>query len=319
MFRRAFSWGIIGFIIAGVLGVVAYLRDIGRAYERVTGKSKVISSPFGDIEYKEGGVGHSVLVVHGSGGGYDQGELIAQAFLGDQFHWIAPSRFGYLRSTCRDEFTFDHQAHAYAALLDHLNIEKVAVIAFSHGGPSALLFAVLYPERVSSLSLVSTGVVTIVTENQKQADQMGNTLATIFKYDWVYWGITKLFKKQLMRLMGATDVVIRELTSEQQELVNSIVDDMNPVSLRTVGALFDNRSTLPGDRIASIEAQTLIIHAIDDMLQRFHNAEFAASTIPDATLMRFERGGHLLMAVEQAKIRTAIKNHIMSPNFEAYN
>jgi len=315
MFRKAVGWGIFGLITTVVLGVVVYLRDIGRAYERVGGKSKVISSPFGGIEYKEGGIGHSVLVVHGSGGGYDQGELIAQAFLGEQFHWIAPSRFGYLRSTCRDEFTFDHQAHAYAALLDHLNIEKVAVIAFSHGGPSALLFAVLYPKRVSSLSLVSTGVVTMANENQKQADQMGNTLATIFKYDWVDWGITKLFKKQLMRLMGATDAVIRELTLEQQELVNSIIDDMNPVSLRTVGALFDNRSTLPGDRIAAIKARTLIIHATDDQLQRFHNAEFAASIIPDATLMRFERGGHLLMVVEQATISRAIQKHIVDTKY----
>lgn len=310
MFRRAFDWGILGLIMAVVLSVVAYLRDIRRAYERVRGKSKVITSPFGDIEYTEGGVGQSVLVVHGSGGGYDQGELIAQSFLGDQFHWIAPSRFGYLRSTLGDDFTFDHQAHAYAVLLDHLDIEKVAVIAFSHGGPSALLFAVLYPERVSSLSLVSTGVVTVVTENQQQADQMGNTLATIFNYDWLYWGITKLFKHQLMQLMGATDAVIRELTPEQKKLVNRIIDEMNPVSLRTAGALFDNRSTLPGDRIAAIKVRTLIIHATDDKLQRFHNAKFAASTIPDANLMSFERGGHLLMAVEQATISRAIQKHI---------
>lgn len=310
MFRRAFDWGILGLIMAVVLSVVAYLRDIRRAYERVRGKSKVITSPFGDIEYTEGGVGQSVLVIHGSGGGYDQGELIAQSFLGDQFHWIAPSRFGYLRSTLGDDFTFDHQAHAYAVLLDHLDIEKVAVIAFSHGGPSALLFAVLYPERVSSLSLVSTGVVTVVTENQQQADQMGNTLATIFNYDWLYWGITKLFKHQLMQLMGATDAVIRELTPEQKKLVNRIIDEMNPVSLRTAGALFDNRSTLPGDRIAAIKVRTLIIHATDDKLQRFHNAKFAASTIPDANLMSFERGGHLLMAVEQATISRAIQKHI---------
>ncbi len=61
-----------------------------------------------------------MLVIHGSGGGYDQGELLVQAVLGEQFHWIVPSRFGYLRSTFREGATFDDQAQAYAYLLDQL-------------------------------------------------------------------------------------------------------------------------------------------------------------------------------------------------------
>jgi len=87
--------------------MMGYRREITRAYERVRGKSRVIPSPHGDIEYTEGGSGPHVLVSHGSGGGYDQGELIAQAFLDDSFHWIAPSRFGYLQSTFREGSTFD--------------------------------------------------------------------------------------------------------------------------------------------------------------------------------------------------------------------
>ena len=141
-----------------ILVSAAYLWDMNQAYQRVRGKSTVISSPYGDIEYTEGGSGPDVLVIHGSGGGYDQGELMVDAVLGEQFHWIAPSRFGYLRSTFRDGATFDDQAHAYAALLDHLGVKRVAVIALSQGGPSALLFAVLHPERVSSLTLISCGI-----------------------------------------------------------------------------------------------------------------------------------------------------------------
>ena len=173
----------------------AYRRDINQAFERIRGKSRVIPSPYGDIEYTEGGAGPHVLVSHGSGGGYDQGELIAQAFLNNHFHWIAPSRFGYLQSTFHDGGTFDDQAHAYAALLDHLGVERVAVVAVSHGGPSALLFAILYPRRVSSLILISTGVVTISTENQRQANLQGSALATIFKFDWLYWGITNVIAR----------------------------------------------------------------------------------------------------------------------------
>ena len=312
MLIETLGWVGAALIVAVVLILAAYLWDTMRAYERVRGKSTVIPSAYGDIEYTEGGTGPHVLVIHGSGGGYDQGELIVQSFLSKHFHWIAPSRFGYLRSTFHGGATFDDQARAYAALLDHLGVESVAVVALSHGGPSALVFAVLYPKRVSSLCLVSAGVVLASTGDQGQANQKGNALTTIYRHDWLYWGMTRLLKKKFMKLMGATDAVIVELTPGQRDLADRIIEEMNPVSPRSAGVVFDNRATLPGDRIAAIRAPTLICHAADDTLQPYHNAESAAATIPGARLVRFERGGHLLMAVEQATICAAVQKHILA-------
>jgi hypothetical protein len=74
---------------------------------------------------------------------------------------------------------------------------------------------------------------------------------------------------------------------------------------------FDDRAALPGERIGAWMAPTLICHAAEDTLQPYHNAVFAAAAIPEANLMRFERGGHLLMAVEQAMIGTAIQKQIL--------
>lgn len=296
--------------VVGLLAAQAYRRDMRRAYGRVRGNSRVVSSAYGDIEYAEGGTGPPVLVVHGSGGGYDQGQLIAESFLDEGLRWIAPSRFGYLRSTFVEGATFDEQAHAYAALLDHLAVERVAVVAFSHGGPTALLFAVLYPERVSSLTLVSAGVVTLATEEQGEADAKGKALTTIYKYDWLYWAISTLFRRQFMQLMGANAAVVAGLTAGQKQLVKRIIEEMNPVSLRTAGVAFDNGAALPGERIAAIEAPTLIVHAVDDTLQRYHNAEFAAAMIRGARLLPYPRGGHLLMAVAQPEIRAEIGKHI---------
>jgi len=311
MLRRILRWIAIGLILAVVLVSAAYFWDMNRAYERVHGMSTVMASPYEDIEFTEGGSGPDVLVIHGSGGGYDQGELLARAVLGDQFHWITPSRFGYLRSTFKEGATFDDQAHAYAYLLDRLGIKKVAVVALSHGGPSALLFAVLYPERVSSLTLISCGVASSAAQDQVHANQKGDMLMTIFKYDPLYWAITKLFKGQLMELMGANDAVIAGLNPGQRELVDQIIDYMNPVSLRSAGAAFDNKATMPNERIAAIRAPTLIFHATDDTLQLYHNAQFAASTIPGARMVSFQRGGHLLMSVEQSTIRTVMQKHIL--------
>lgn len=59
--------------------------------------SQVIRTNSGPIEYTTVGDGYPVLVVHGAGGGYDQGLILAQ-FEGDDFRRIAISRFGYLRT-----------------------------------------------------------------------------------------------------------------------------------------------------------------------------------------------------------------------------
>jgi len=311
MLRSILRWIAMILILAVVLVSAVYFWDMNRADERINGKSTVIASPYGDIEFTEGGSGPDVLVIHGSGGGYDQGELLTRAVLGDQFHWIAPSRFGYLRSTFHEGATFDDQANAYAYLLDQLGIKKVAVVALSHGGPSALLFAVLYPQRVSSLTLISCGVASSVAEDQVQANQKGDMLTTIYKYDPLYWALTKLLKRQFMELMGANEAVIAGLNPGQRELVYQVIDYMNPVTLRSAGVAFDNKATMPNERIAAVKAPTLIFHATDDTLQLYHNAQFAASTIPGARLVSFQKGGHLLMIVEQSTIRTVMQKHIL--------
>ena len=92
---------------------------------------------------------------------------------------------------------------------------------------------------------------------------------TIFKYDPLYWGITKLFRKQLMGLMGANDAVIAGLAPQQRELLDLVIDRMNPVSQRSAGAAFDNNAAMPNERIAAVRAPTLLLHARDDTLQLY--------------------------------------------------
>lgn len=309
--KKAWTWVAAALLALLACAAALFAYDMHSAHERVNASGTVISSPQGNIEYTAGGSGPAVLVIHGSGGGYDQGELLARAVLGGQFRSITPSRFGYLRSTFREGATFDDQAHAYAHLLDRLGIRKVAVVAMSHGGPSALLFAVLHPERVASLTLLSAGVAASAAQAQTQANQKGDMLMTIFRHDVLYWAVTRLFRGQLMGLMGADEAVIAGLSPAQRELVDQIIDFMNPASLRSAGTAFDNKAAMPNARIAAIRAPTLIIHAADDKLQLFHNAEYAASTIPGARLARFEKGGHLLVSVEQAAIRTMVQKHIV--------
>jgi 2-hydroxy-6-oxonona-2,4-dienedioate hydrolase len=307
---RLFGALVLAALVVAIAAV--YLRQIGRAYERIAGQSQVVALGGEPIEYLQGGTGLPVLVVHGSGGGFDQGALIAGAVIGDGFHWIAPSRFGYLRSTMPDGATFETQADAYARLLDHLGIRRTAVVALSQGGPSALFFALKYPERVQSLVLLSCGVASSTDPQQAEANRSGNLLKAVFTYDVAYWAVSTALRKPLMHLMGASDEVIAGLTPGQRQLVDQVIDFMNPVAPRYAGVELDNRAPMPDGRIAAIHAPTLIFHATDDTLQLFRNAEFAAAAIPGAQLRRYERGGHLLIAVEQTRIRDEVQAFIRS-------
>ncbi len=290
---------------------VKYRSDMQAARQRLRGKSAVIPSPYYDIEYTKHGAGPDVLVIHGSGGGFDQGELLAHVVLDDQFHCITPSRFGYVQSTFHEGATWDEQAHAYASLLDHLSVQKVEVVGFSARGPSALLFALLHPERVSSLTLISCGGARIPAEEGKQAHRQGSALLRIFQRDFRYWAISRLFKRQFMTLIGAPKAVVAGISPEQQRVIGHFIDDMNPASLRYAGVVFDYTREVPGPSIAGIRVPTLVIHAQDDTLQPYHNAEFFSSMLPGARLLSFPAGGHVVAFIEKEAVGSAVQKHIL--------
>ena len=118
-------------------------------------------------------------------------------------------------------------------------------------------------------------------------------------------------------MIGANSEVIASLSRDQRQLFEHFIDYMNPVSPRSAGASFDNKAKMPGERIASVTAPTLILHAKDDGLQLFHNAEFAAATIPNAELVSFDKGGHFIIGTEQSAIRVAAGDHIRNNAGEA--
>ena len=125
------------FLMAGL----DYRKDIAEARERVAKSGQVAQTACGPIEYAVEGKGPPILVVHGAGGGFDQGLEITAPLVASGFSVIAVSRFGYLGTPMPADASAHAQAEAHACLLDTLGIEKVAVVGASAGGPSAMDFA----------------------------------------------------------------------------------------------------------------------------------------------------------------------------------
>src|SRR5688500_13438712 len=80
------------------VAMLAYRRDLRLSRERALLASRMIDTRAGPFEYATLGNGAPILVVHGTGGGWDQGLLGARGIVPFGFRLIAPSRFGYLRT-----------------------------------------------------------------------------------------------------------------------------------------------------------------------------------------------------------------------------
>src|SRR6188768_505767 len=96
--KRRTVWLVVLAVASALLVPVyaSYRRSIVPAYARVSAGSQLAHTPCGPIEYAVAGEGSPVLVVHGAGGGFDQGLDLGASFARSGFRVIAVSRFGYL-------------------------------------------------------------------------------------------------------------------------------------------------------------------------------------------------------------------------------
>ena len=174
-----------GAVIGGGRAHRRYRSEMALAYRRGSTGGRPTATAGDPIRYAEFGEGAPVLIVHGSGGGYDQGVYFAKVIGGD-FRWIAPSRFGFPGTPVSDGANSALQAEVYAGLLDSLGIEGVGVVGVSLGEPSALLFAQRYPQRTHSLELVSAASYAIPPRPAALA-----ALFKIFLHDFAFWALVR--------------------------------------------------------------------------------------------------------------------------------
>lgn len=285
---------------------IKYRGEIATARQRVLEGSQLLITDNGAIEYAVEGEGPAVLLIHGAGGGYDQGMLIGKKALGDGFTFISVSRFGYLRSPFVKSSTVEDQAALYVELLDHLGIDEVIVVGASAGGPSALQFAHDYPERSSALILLSA-VSMFMGDEIPFATKVINTVQ---RSDFVYWAILKLFRTQFSEMVGIPQNLYDDLSPEDKMYADDMLDFMNPISPRRPGNIHEAAiRPLSGEAMSRIAVPTIIFHARDDFLVTFDHAEFVSQNMKNSELVSFESGGHALVA-ELETISARINNFL---------
>jgi 2-hydroxy-6-oxonona-2,4-dienedioate hydrolase len=299
--------GVTLLVLAAVSAAVfsGFRSDMAEQYARIAQGFELWESPEGTVQYarREGQASlPPVLVVHGSGGGFDQGSEIAGLLIDGSRGWVAPSRFGYLRSSVPKRCTARDQAEVLFLLMAHLGYSRFHVLAMSAGGAAGVELALAHPEAVLSLTLLSAGVSPQKSATQTEANGNGDALSRIVSGDFPYWLATHLLRRQMIGFIGVPAPVFDSMDKEEQGKVLETIEIMNPASERARGIGIDRAIALPGNRMAGVRVPTLIFHASDDKLQVPGNANDAHRLIPGSRLVNFDRGGHLALVVHRRAI-----------------
>jgi pimeloyl-ACP methyl ester carboxylesterase len=289
--------------LLGLLTMRQYRRDLDAAYKQLENRSQVVTTQCGAIEYASEGSGLPVLVIHGNGGGFDQGLGLARGYLGQGFQIVAPSRFGYLRSPLPTGATPALQADAYACLLDYLKIDRAAIFTSSAGVTSAVQFALRHPQRLEALVFHSPNApgpveMTLPPEG---------VLKRLFRSNFAFWAMTDYLEPAMHSFVGVPKGF--HLTETQRADVATTLRSVLPTSARATGMIFDTYVSNPdinnNYRLESIAAPTLVVSAVDDPMTLHVNARTLVESIPGAQLLAVPNGGHMMLG-HTAEVSAAI-------------
>jgi pimeloyl-ACP methyl ester carboxylesterase len=274
-----------------------FADDLAAARARVAQGSRLVDTRAGPIEVGIGDGTRPLLMVHGTGGGFDQGLQFAERLSAKGWRVIAPSRFGYLRTPFAADASSEAQADAFAHLLDALRIERLPVLGGSAGALSALQFALRHPQRCSALvPIVPATFVPGRPATPVPAPWAERVIASLLGSDFVFWSGLTLAPEVATKALLATDAeVVAEASAEEQARVRRILWSILPVSARAAGLVNDARlasrpAPMPLERIT---APTLAVSVRDDRFGTFAAAHHIAVTVPGARLLAFDRGGHI--------------------------
>lgn len=193
-------------------------------------------------------------------------------------------------------------------VLDALGLPAAHVVGVSAGGALAQLMALDHPDRIRSLTLIST---TAAVSTDRSAGLPGPTpeLVTFFAApapDWTDRDSVVDYQVRYAEVLtgGRRPFPAREV----RELVRADVDRAtNPASVQNHDLLADP----PRDRppLSSLRVPTLVVHGDADPMFPLPHGQALAEEIPGALLLVLPDAGHGLERADWSVLASAILDH----------
>ena len=270
--------------------------------------SQVLDTRLGQIEYSDSlGEGLVILHIHGSPGGYDQ------VFgLDKKYQVLSPSRPGYLRTPISSGKTPAEQADLYKALLEELDIDSVIVWGSSGGGPSAIEFAIKYPE--STRGLISFEALTGPWLEAKEIDKY--FLAASDFSLWFSLKLSGVFGKRNLVSFVVPDVSNQNLILSDEvsfKELKKLIWTIWPISMRQKG--FSNDAEMFYDLsldLQKISSPTLAIHGTKDTNVDISHSTKLTEAVKNSKLHKIVGADHYMSFSHRNEINEVVEEFIES-------
>jgi len=207
------------------------------------------------------GTGEPLFLLHGFTG-CSQNWLTSKDQWGNEFQLIIPDLRGHGRSGVLSQpFRHEDAANDMIALLDHLGIESCKGVGVSCGGNVLLHMATRQPKRIKAMVLVSA---------------------------------TPYFPDQARQIMSAYGESLPEQQLEMLRKQHPGGDKQIQILMASTKAFATSYDDMNFDaqRLANIEARTLIVQGDSDPLYPVQISIEMASAIPRSKLWVIPGGGH---------------------------
>ena len=189
----------------------------------------------------------------------------------------------------RPEYTGSDLVADAAGVLDAYELAAGHIVGVSAGGSFAQLLALATPDRVLSLTLISTSAaVPIQRELPPPTDEFGRFVSTA-QVDWSDADSVVEYLVGYTRLLAGGQRPFDE--DAARDLIRRDIE-----RARNFAAL-QNHDLIPDDGrepgpLSSIVVRTLVIHGGADPMFGVEHGEALAEAIPGARLLRLEGAGH---------------------------
>jgi proline iminopeptidase len=276
----------------------------------------IFTTPDGlTLSYERRGSG-PLLVCHPGGPGGSAAEFQDFAGLDDTFELVLLSPRGSHGSDAADDYSLGSYVADVEALREHLGVEQLNLLGFSHGGCVAMAYAAAHAQHVRRLLLVDT----LAVWGDEAEAAMGRAIARRRDEPWFAEAAKAIEEEQAAGFSSVEELIAnlkRQIPLyfhrwEGNEKVGLILAEdfahaepllhFNTVEFPT----FDLRGEL-----RKVETPTLVVVGEDDFICGPACADAIVRALPDSRLVTIQEAGHMVHIEQPEAFRAALTEFLL--------
>jgi proline iminopeptidase len=267
------------------------------------------------LSYERRGSG-PLLVCHPGGPGGSAAEFRDFAGLDDRFELVLFSPRGSIGSDTAEDYSLASYVADVEALREHLGLEQLDLLGFSHGGCVAMSYAAAFGPRVRRLLLVDT----LAVWGGEAEAAMHRMIETRRGEPW-FAGAEQAIEEEQAGGFSSAEELIANLRRQiplyfhrwegnEQAGLELAEDFTQSEPLHQF-----NTSEFPTldlrDRLSTVEAPALVVVGDDDFICGPVCAEAIAGALSDASLVTIPDSGHFVYVEQPGAFRAAVTDFLL--------